>query len=276
MEKSGKGSPMDDLKRQQQESFNRKYGGAGAGMLPRTGVAQWHWEADLRWGLRLAGGSVSGITGLSICSGAGEEAEWFAAQGARMTATDLSPEAVRRIRERNPEIRAEVADAEHLPYPDRSFDFAIIRHGLHHLPRPYLGMYEMLRVARRFVILWEAQDSGLMRCLAGGNLFGLLPSGGKTEPYGNYVYRFSRRDLQKIALGLFLPPVRIHCSWHHDNIAVERWHRIMFPDRAGLALAKVFYATIDALFGRWGNNIIAVFPLESEGVTSSPEGKASA
>jgi len=253
---------MDELKRQQQECFDRDYATPAGEAAPPTQVAAWLWEREMQTALRLAGGSVDNLTGLSVCCGRGAEAEWFAGRGARITATDLSPEAVRNIRARQTlRITAEVADAEHLPFADKSFDFAFVRHGLHHLPHPYLGIYEMIRVARRFVIIWEAQDNWLMRRLAGGHLFGLLPSGGETEPSGNYVYRFGRRELQKIAHGMFLPPVKIRCAWHHNNQPMECLHKKLFPGRAGLTAAKAFYGTVDALGRYWGNNLIVVFPL---------------
>jgi ubiquinone/menaquinone biosynthesis C-methylase UbiE len=41
-----------------------------------------------------------------------------------------------------------VADAERLPFPDRSIDVVYVHDGLHHLARPEAGLAEMTRVAR--------------------------------------------------------------------------------------------------------------------------------
>ena len=55
-----------------------------------------------------------------------------------VTATDLSEVACEKIKERNPNINVQVENAEKLSYVDASFDYVIVRAGLHHLPHPIL------------------------------------------------------------------------------------------------------------------------------------------
>src|SRR5208282_5569217 len=76
----------------------------------------------------------------------------LAGRGHRVTGVDFAPamlaEARRKAAERTVAIRFEQADAEHLPFPGRSFDFAISRHLLWTLPHPEAAIDEWIRVLR--------------------------------------------------------------------------------------------------------------------------------
>lgn len=207
-------------------------------------------------GLPLQGKSV-----LTVCTGSGIEADRLSSQGARVTATDLSPDAITRLHQRYPHLLASVADAEQLPFEDASFDVALVRRGLHHLPRPILGIYEMIRVARSHVILMEAQDSWAVQLLTRGKFFGLIPHGGQIECHGNYIYRFSRRELRKITQAMFLGGIRFHAEWHHNNYVIEGLHHRFCQQDPGFTVARWFYNGFNLLFGRWGNNLTAVIEI---------------
>lgn len=88
---------------------------------------------------------------LNVCGGSGMDAEFIARLGARVVLADISPGAARRARERARrhgfELAVVVADAELLPFPDRSFDLVYVHDGLHHLEDPLTGLAEMARVA---------------------------------------------------------------------------------------------------------------------------------
>lgn len=91
------------------------------------------------------------------------------------------------------------ANAENLQFDDEQFDFVLCKEAFHHMRRPYMGLYEMLRVAKRAVVLIEPQDQWVD-----------FPTrtGAPTPFYegvGNYVYGLSFREIQKICLGLNLP-----------------------------------------------------------------------
>ena len=100
-----------------------------------------------------------GSTALTVCGGSGMDAEYLARAGARVIATDISLEAARRARERARRyglaIEPVVADAERLPFRDRSIDLVYVHDGLHHLETPFAGLAEMARVARRAVSVNE-------------------------------------------------------------------------------------------------------------------------
>ncbi|HEX7118788.1 MAG TPA: methyltransferase domain-containing protein [Longimicrobiales bacterium] len=82
----------------------------------------------------------------------------------RITATDLHPqtlEIARRKSANDPEIIFERADVLALPYPDRSFDIALLSLTLHHLDGSDLvtALRELGRVARRAVLVGELERS---------------------------------------------------------------------------------------------------------------------
>jgi ubiquinone/menaquinone biosynthesis C-methylase UbiE len=108
-------------------------------------------------------------------------------------------------------------NAEALSFADDSFDLVLCKESYHHFPRPMKALYEMLRVARRGVLLIEPLDrcalpSGILKfandlkSFAKG-LVGKSTSRDEYEPVGNYVYSISEREIEKVALGLNLPAV---------------------------------------------------------------------
>ena len=80
-------------------------------------------------------------------------------------------------------------DMNDLKFEDDSFDFVFVKESLHHLSKPYQGIYEMLRVAKKGAILIEPS----------GENEGKLRFNG-VEPVGNYVYGFIAHELAKVGL----------------------------------------------------------------------------
>ena len=81
-----------------------------------------------------------------------------------MVATDAHPQTVELARHRvgdHPRIRVEPADALALPYPDKSFDFALCSTALHHFepPEAVQALSELARVARRGMIVNDLRRS---------------------------------------------------------------------------------------------------------------------
>ncbi|QWD37651.1 class I SAM-dependent methyltransferase [Polynucleobacter paneuropaeus] len=95
-------------------------------------------------------------------------------------------------------------DVENIPYEADSFDYVIVKESFHHWPRPMMGFYECLRVAKSGVILIEPSDG-----------ISIIPSnygnGGEYhdsyEEVGNYKYQISLREICKSAWALRLPGV---------------------------------------------------------------------
>ena len=110
---------------------------------------------------------LSSWSALVTCSGVGGEASYLANRGlGSVTASDFSSRALEHCRQRDPRLQTKLLDAEQLDAADGSYDLVLVQDGLHHLPRPVLGLTEMLRVARRAVVVIEPH-AGLVAKLLG-------------------------------------------------------------------------------------------------------------
>jgi SAM-dependent methyltransferase len=108
--------------------------------------------ADLGPVLVDAVGVGAGDRVLDVAAGSGNVAIPAAAAGADVIATDLTPElielGIRDARARGVDLDWEVADAEHLPYPDDSFDVVTSCVGVMFAPHHQQTADELLRVCR--------------------------------------------------------------------------------------------------------------------------------
>lgn len=138
--------------------------------------------------------TLSGKSLVAICCGAGRELSLFSKHGVLVTATDLTTKHLQPLVDEGCLASAESQDAERLSFPDESFDYGFVNAGLHHLLHPHAGLVELMRTSRQAAIFIESQDS-LLHSM--GKLMG---RNADFEPAGNYVYRWSIREIQKIAL----------------------------------------------------------------------------
>jgi len=100
-------------------------------------------------------------------------------------------------------------DAENLTYTDDSFDVVIVHAGLHHCYSPHRGLIEMMRVARRAALVFEARDSFLLNIAkhlgytmdyeiesVSGSLE--MKSGGAANSgIPNFIYRWTENEVLK-------------------------------------------------------------------------------
>lgn len=112
-------------------------------------------------------------------------------------------------------------NAEALSFADDQFDFVLCKESYHHFPRPMVALYEMIRVARRGVVLIEPDDMAVMDGFRfssflrlpvnvllnflkrkPGSLFRYYFDNYETDGGGNYAYAISEREMEKVALGL--------------------------------------------------------------------------
>jgi len=138
-------------------------------------------------------------TWLTIGDGAGTDAWRLIDAGlGEALATDLEDTVLKKTKEAGYISQYQVANAEKLPFPDNSFDFVLCKETLHHMERPYLGIYESLRVARYAVAIIEPQDP----FVDVPHKIGTFEPG--YERVGNFVYCLSEHELMKLAYGLNL------------------------------------------------------------------------
>lgn len=100
-------------------------------------------------------------------------------------------------------------DAENLSYSDGEFDWVIEHNGIHHCASPHRAVLEMCRVAKRGIVFFEPYDNLVTRIgvrLGFGQEFehaAVYYSGGsklgglRNTEIPNYVYRWTRREIQK-------------------------------------------------------------------------------
>ena len=79
-------------------------------------------------------------------------------------------------------------DINSLSFDDETFDYVLVKESLHHLSRPYNGLYEMMRVSKKGIIIIEPNGSGINY------------NNRKYEPSGNYCFTFTDDHLIKIGL----------------------------------------------------------------------------
>lgn len=156
--------------------------------------------------------------------------------------SDLSEKALETTLGLFPQFQGQTEDNERLSFRDDFFDFSFIAASLHHLPRPVLGLYELLRVSKRGVIVIEPNDSWLTRL---ASKMGLAQ---EYEAHGNYVYRFSKRDVKKIASSL-------SCSF--DVVQCFAVHRVA-QSRIEFFLLKAINKMLNLICPFLGNYIIFV------------------
>ena len=104
---------------------------------------------------------------------------------------------------------------ENLKYTKNSFDYSVVHASLHHMSKPYKGLYEMFRVSKRGMLVIESHDNFIMRLLIKMNLTedyensSIEYTGSKINKGGvdgtnipNYVYRFSESEFIKFSKSL--------------------------------------------------------------------------
>jgi len=112
-------------------------------------------------------------------------------------------------------IETRSIDAHDIDLPDESFDYTMCKEAYHHFERPAVGLYEMLRVSRKAVImLCEpcCSDRWYILDVLKRNLKIVLRkntpwSDPEFEASGNYIYGLSLRETTKIATALQIGPI---------------------------------------------------------------------
>jgi ubiquinone/menaquinone biosynthesis C-methylase UbiE len=142
----------------------------------------------------------------------GKDSKYISDRGGDVLASDLCDFLLREAKEMGFISKFSKQNAESLTFEDTSFDYIFCKESYHHFPRPMIALYEMLRVASKGVVLIEPNDpyigQSVCRSFFARLANALLSIVGKGVPshrfeeFGNYVYTISRRELEKVALGM--------------------------------------------------------------------------
>ena len=142
----------------------------------------------------------------------GKDAHYIQERGVKVLASDISEALLKEGKELGYIKDYRKENVEALSFSDEEFDFVFCKEAYHHFPRPMIALYEMLRVAKKAVVLIEPNDEYVYSTVL-EILFRNIKNFIKYilrkkivnhnfEEVGNYVYSISRREVEKVALGM--------------------------------------------------------------------------
>ncbi len=191
------------------------------------------------------------FTYLVVCGGVGGEAIQLKRMGFfKVVNSDLSTSIEATAMKLDSELISVFANAESLPFEDSSFDVVLVQDGLHHLPRPTLGMTEMLRVAKKAIVVIEPRESFI------GSLIGT-----QFESYKgieNFVYRWSKYNFMAISKSYLLREIvylKYLSIWDHGLVMSKILN--YFPPKIRLFIGKFIYGIL-SIFNFCGNMMVGI------------------
>ena len=158
---------------------------------------------DRRWRKR----ALRGIQGnvLDVACGTGDMAVSLVERGCTVTGVDISEEMLAIARQKAPIVTFMIADAEHLPFPDASFDAVTCAFGVRNFVHLEPGLHEMLRVLKpggRMVILELATpDSSLIRPFYNLYTRRIIPWLGQRLAGSREAYTYLPRSIERFPKG---------------------------------------------------------------------------
>jgi ubiquinone/menaquinone biosynthesis C-methylase UbiE len=142
----------------------------------------------------------------------GNDAKYILEKGCDALASDISDILLKEAKDIGYINDYSRENAESLSFSDSEFDYVFCKESYHHFPRPMVALYEMLRVASKGVLLIEPNDAYINDKLSEilfRNLKDIIKlllrrkvNRHNFEEVGNYVFSISRREVEKVALGL--------------------------------------------------------------------------
>ena len=163
----------------------------------------------------------AGMRVLDVCTGPGMLAAAAIERGAQAVGLDFAQEVVALAQRRVPAGEFHRGDAQHLPFPDDSFDAAVCAYGVIHVPVPEMALREMVRVVRRggrvAISVWDSTTPN--------NGFGLVYAAVRAHgsfdvplPHGPDYFQFSTNEKMQAAL------TEIGLSKVDTAFVDQRWH----------------------------------------------------
>jgi 2-polyprenyl-3-methyl-5-hydroxy-6-metoxy-1,4-benzoquinol methylase len=175
---------------------------------------------------------VAPHTWLTIGDNDGFEANFLAKKNQTAHASDISDTILCESEKEGLISIYSQQNVEQIQFVDSSFDYVLCKETVHHFPRPALGLYEMLRVCKKGVVLVsEPVDilSKMPTVLFLKNVLDMIHPSliGKVwknrfsfEPVGNYVYKLSEREIEKLSMGIGLPCL----AFRGQHLALDIWN----------------------------------------------------
>ena len=201
---------------------------------------------------QMIGEPLESMSVLVVCGGVGGEASFFANQGFKdVTNTDFSSNALEMCHLRDGRLKTLEVNAEAVVLPDESYDLVIVQDGLHHLPRPALGLNEMIRVARRGLAVLEPHTGLVAKAI-----------GTEWERHGdavNFVFRWNHELFRQVILSQCLErPLQVRSLrlWDHNSV-IRKLVSPLGGKGCSLTAAKALYGGLTP-FNNLGNNFIGL------------------
>ena len=176
------------------------------------------------------------VTWLTVGDGRfGKDANYLKTKGLTVVASDISDLLLKEAKAMGYIDEYSKQNAEALTFSNNEFDFVLCKESYHHFPRPMIALYEMLRVAKKGVILIEPIDRLIyltfFEALLGNvknrirKIFHKTSTEYGYEEVGNYVYTLSKREIEKVALGMNYRAVAFkgtNCSCYIEGVEYEK------------------------------------------------------
>lgn len=188
---------------------------------------------------------------LTVCGGVGGEGIFFLRSGfSNVTVSDFSSNSLAMAKKLDSKLETIQLNTEAIDLPDNAYDLVVVQDGLHHLPRPSLGLTEMLRVSKKGIVVIEPYNS----------LVGKFIGTEWEEHDGaiNYVYRWDRKMIEQTVKSFLLKNYQKICVfriWDH-NVVVGKIAGL-FPGKMKLHAAKIIYTCLGP-FNFTGNMMVGI------------------
>lgn len=161
-----------------------------------------------------AAGAGPGSNLLDIATGPGSVAAKARGLGTACIGVDLSPGMIALARSSYPDIDFRVAEVEHLPFADESFDAVVCNFGLGHFPWPEAAVAECRRIlkigGRMAFSWWDQPDKQRIQGLFREAIAEVGAAPPPDVPAGHSNLRFSdTAEFRKLLVGADLGDVRV-------------------------------------------------------------------
>lgn len=126
----------------------------------------------------------------------------------KIVLSGISPadEKIKRIINKDNRVRYVNQNIEKISFKAKSFDLVFVKEAIHHVPRPILALYEMLRVAKKAVIFIEPAETMIGNILEKMGLTSKYETNqkGNIRFRDNYVYRWRMKEVIKLLNSYYL------------------------------------------------------------------------